>query len=85
MCDGQSRKVLTPQVKTYSLAADKHEMQTGAWVQTLSRELPQTITDNKRIIITRVRMIPLISNTDMSVFLQSPCSHIMALTRSFEG
>lgn len=34
---------------------------------------------------TRVRMIPLISSTDMSAFLHSPCSHIMALTRSFDG
>lgn len=34
---------------------------------------------------TRVRMIPLISRTDISAFLHSPCSQIMALTRSFEG
>lgn len=36
-------------------------------------------------MFTRERMMPLISSTDMSAFLHSPCSHIMALTRSLDG
>lgn len=39
----------------------------------------------KRTPVTRVRMMPLISSTDMSAFLHSPCSQIIALTRSLDG
>lgn len=36
-------------------------------------------------LLTRVRMMPLISSTDMSAFLHSPCSQMIALTRSLAG
>lgn len=39
----------------------------------------------KKTLVTRVRMMPLISSTDMSAFLHSPCSQIIALTRSLDG